>query len=241
MTETKSYSFNRAYRAHVTYIKNVREPQMSLDTLHDLMIDELKDLYSAETQLVKALPKMAKAAGSETLRTAITDHLEQTKGQVARLEKVFGMLDSSPRGKKCKAMEGLVEEGSEMAGEEGEDAVRDAGIIAAAQRVEHYEIAAYGSTIAFAKQMGHTEIVEILQATLDEEKACDQKLSALAESEINPMANELGMDSDDEEDDEESESDDGDAEPMQATRPARAASATKSVMPSKRTSKPARR
>ena len=212
---------------------------MSLDTLHDLMIGELKDLYSAETQLVKALPKMARAAGSETLRTAITDHLEQTKGQVARLEKVFGMLDSSPRGKKCKAMEGLVEEGSEMAGEEGEDAVRDAGIIAAAQRVEHYEIAAYGSTIAFAKQMGHTEIVEILQATLDEEKACDQKLSALAESEINPMANELGMDSDDEEDDDESESDDAETRP--AAMPARSATAKKSGMDAKKTSKPARR
>ena len=207
---------------------------MSLDTLHDLMIGELKDLYSAETQLVKALPKMAKAAGSDTLRTAITGHLEETKGQVARLEQVFGMLDTSPRGKTCKAMQGLVEEGSEMAGEEGEDAVRDAGIIAAAQRVEHYEIAAYGSTIAFAKQMGHTEIVELLQATLDEEKACDEKLSALAESEINPMANELGMDGD--EDDEESDSDD--AGSMPTATPTRAASAKKSGVSAKKASKP---
>ncbi len=189
---------------------------MSLDTLHDLMVNELKDLYSAETQLVKALPKMAKAAGSETLRTAFTDHLEETKGQVSRLEQVFEMLDTSPRGKKCKAMEGLVEEGGEMAQEEGEDAVRDAGLIAAAQRVEHYEIAAYGSTIAFAKQMGHAEIVELLLASLNEEKAADEKLSALAESEINPSANEFGMDESEEEDDDESGMDETSAAPAKA-------------------------
>jgi ferritin-like metal-binding protein YciE len=173
---------------------------MSLDTLHDLMVNELKDLYSAETQLVKALPKMAKAAGSESLRTAFTEHLEQTKGQVARLDEIFALIDASPRGKKCKAMEGLVEEGSEMAAEKGEDAVRDAGLIAAAQRVEHYEIAAYGSTIAYARLMGHDAVVDLLQATLDEEKAADTLLTELAESEVNPAANQFGMVDEEDED-----------------------------------------
>ena len=170
---------------------------MALNTLHDLMIAELKDLYSAETQLVRALPKMAKAAGNENLKKAITAHLEQTKGQVARLEEIFGMLDTSPRGKKCKAMEGLCEEGAEMAEEEGEDQVRDAGIIASAQRVEHYEIAAYGSTIAFARQMGHDEIVTLLEQTLEEEKATDVLLSELAMNDVNVAANELSGDDDD--------------------------------------------
>lgn len=211
---------------------------MSLDTLHDLMVGELKDLYSAETQLVKALPKMAKAAVNETLRTAILDHLEETKGQVTRLEEIFASLDTSPRGKKCKAMEGLVEEGSDMAGEEGQDAVRDAGIIASAQRVEHYEIAAYGSTIAFAKQMGHTDIADILQKTLDEEKACDEKLSALAESEVNPIANEIGMDGDD--DDADSERD-AETANMPDRAPARSASAKVTSVSAKKTSKSAQR
>jgi ferritin-like metal-binding protein YciE len=176
---------------------------MALNTLHDLMIDELKDLYSAETQLVKALPKMVAGASTPSLKKAIGDHLEQTKGQLARLEQIFEMLDTSPRGKKCKAMEGLCEEGAEMVGEEGEDVVRDAGIIAAAQRVEHYEIAAYGSTIAFARQMGHDDIAAILQETLDEEKSADTMLSGIAESEINPAANAMGGMEESDEDDEE--------------------------------------
>lgn len=165
---------------------------MALDTLHELMIDELKDLYSAETQLLKALPKMVSGATADSLKKAIGDHLEQTKLQVARLEQVFGILGTSPRGKKCKAMEGLCEEGAEMVEEDGDGAVRDAGIIASAQRVEHYEIAAYGSTIAFARLMGHDDVVALLEETLDEEKTADELLTELAESEINTAANAMG-------------------------------------------------
>ncbi len=161
---------------------------MALATMHDLMIAELKDLYSAETQLVKALPKMAKGANTPSLRKAFEDHLEQTQQHVARLDEIFGILGSSPRGTKCKGMEGLLEEGSEMLEEEGDDTVRDAGIIAAAQRVEHYEIAAYGSTLAFATLMGHSEIAELLEQTLEEEKAADVLLSSIAEEEVNIAA-----------------------------------------------------
>lgn len=161
---------------------------MALATMHDLMIAELKDIYSAETQLVKALPKMATGATSPSLRKAFEDHLEQTQEQVSRLEQIFELLGQSPRGKKCKGMEGLLEEAGEMLEEEGDDMVRDAGIIAAAQRVEHYEIAAYGSTLAFATLMGHTEIAELLETTLNEEKATDELLSTIAEEEVNVSA-----------------------------------------------------
>lgn len=165
---------------------------MALATMHDLMIAELKDLYSAETQLVKALPKMAKGAAAASLRKAFEDHLAQTQEQVSRLEQIFEMLGVSPRGKKCKGMEGLLEEGTEMLEEEGDAAVKDAGIIASAQRVEHYEIAAYGSTLAFATLMGQSEIAELLEMTLNEEKAADELLSTIAEEEINVSA--PGMD-----------------------------------------------
>lgn len=161
---------------------------MALATMHDLMIAELKDLYSAETQLVKALPKMAKGVAAASLRKAFEDHLAQTQEQVSRLEQIFEMLGVSPRGKKCKGMEGLLEEGTEMLEEEGDAAVKDAGIIASAQRVEHYEIAAYGSTLAFATLMGHSEIAELLETTLNEEKAADELLSSIAEEEINVSA-----------------------------------------------------
>ena len=161
---------------------------MALATMHDLMIAELKDLYSAETQLVKALPKMAKGVAAPSLRKAFEDHLAQTQEQVSRLEQIFEMLGTSPRGKKCKGMEGLLEEGTEMLEEEGDPAVKDAGIIAAAQRVEHYEIAAYGSTLAFATLMGHSEIAELLETTLNEEKAADELLSTIAEEEVNVSA-----------------------------------------------------
>jgi ferritin-like metal-binding protein YciE len=176
---------------------------MSLDTMHDLMIAELKDLYSAETQIVKALPKMAEGATTASLRKAFEDHLEQTHEHVARLEKIFGILEVSPRGKKCKGMEGLLEEGGEMLEEEGDDTVRDAGIIASAQRVEHYEMAAYGSTLAFANLMGHSEIAELLEMTLNEEKEADKLLSSIAEDEVNSAA--PGME------DEEGESDEDEA------------------------------
>ena len=148
--------------------------------LKELYIDELKDIYNAENQLVKALPKMAKAAASEELRSGFEEHLEQTKGHVSRLEQIFESLGESPKGKKCKGMEGLVEEGSEMIGEEFEASVKDAGLIGAAQRVEHYEIAAYGTVRAFAETLGQEDHVSLLEETLEEEKQTDEKLTELA-------------------------------------------------------------
>ena len=183
---------------------------MSLDTLHDLMIAELRDLYSAETQIVKALPKMAEGAKTPSLRTAFENHLGETKEHIARLEKIFGMLNVSKSGKKCKGMEGLLEEGGEMLGEKGDDTVRDAGIIASAQRVEHYEIAAYGSTHAFAMLMGHTEIADLLEMTLNEEKAADAHLTEIAQGEVNQAA--PGMDEEEGESGED-EADEEDAAP----------------------------
>jgi ferritin-like metal-binding protein YciE len=163
---------------------------MKLGSLQDLYLEELKDLYSAENQLLKALPKMAKAASSAELRTAFEDHLEQTRGQVERLERIFKKLGASPKGKKCKAMEGLIEEGSELMAEQAEPAVMDAALIAAAQRVEHYEMAGYGCVRTYARLLGHKEAADLLQATLQEEAAADKKLSKLAESTINVEANE---------------------------------------------------
>ena len=160
---------------------------MKNDGLRNLYIDELKDLYSAENQLVKALPKMAKAASSEELRQGFEKHLEQTREHVQRLEQIFASLDESPKGKKCAGMEGLVKEGSEMIEEDFEGAVMDAGLIGAAQRVEHYEIAAYGTASEFARTLGEDEHVSLLEQTLEEEKETDEKLSELA-SEINSQA-----------------------------------------------------
>lgn len=157
-------------------------------TLDDLFLHNLKDIYNAEKQLIKALPKMAKGATSENLRMAIQEHLQETVGQVERLEQVFQILNVGARGIKCAAMEGLVEEGAEVLEDDMEDQVRDAAIIAAANKVEHYEIASYGTLVAFARLLGHTEVEQLLQATLDEEKAADQKLTELAESEINVEA-----------------------------------------------------
>ena len=153
---------------------------MEKNALKELYIDELRDIYNAENQLVKALPKMAKAATSDDLRAGFAEHLEQTKEHVQRLEQIFAELDKKPAGKKCKGMEGLVEEGKEMIDEQ-EGEVLDAGLISAAQRVEHYEIAAYGSLIALAKQLGEMAAVKLLGDTLKEEKATDEKLSLLAE------------------------------------------------------------
>ncbi len=157
----------------------------TLKTLDDLFVHGLKDIYSAEKQLLKALPKMAKAASCEKLRAGFEEHLEQTLGHVDRLETIFKSLDASGRGVKCKAMEGLVEEGAEMIDEDAEPAVKDAGLIAAAQKVEHYEIASYGTLAAFAEHLGHTEAVDLLRQTLAEERETDEKLTQLAESEIN--------------------------------------------------------
>jgi ferritin-like metal-binding protein YciE len=162
---------------------------MPNEGLKELYVDELKDLYSAESQLVKALPKLAKAAASEELRAGFEEHLEQTKGHVQRLEQIFEMLDESPKGKKCKGMEGLVEEGSEIMEEDFEDALLDAALIGAAQRVEHYEIAAYGTVRAFAEELGESEHASLLAKTLEEEKETDEKLTELAKQ-INAEANE---------------------------------------------------
>lgn len=164
---------------------------MKLSTLSDLLHHELKDLYSAENQLVKALPKMAKAAANEELQAGFEEHLEQTKGHVERLDRIAEMLGVKLTGHKCKAMEGLIKEGSEMISEDAEDAIKDAGLIGAAQRVEHYEIAGYGTAAAIARQLGHDDIVEILEETLAEEKETDEKLSEVAESTIYSEANEL--------------------------------------------------
>jgi len=156
--------------------------------LRELYLDELKDLYSAENQLVKALPKMAKAASSDELRQGFEDHLEQTKGHVQRLEQVFEMLNETGKGKKCAGMEGLIKEGSEVMGEDFEEATMDAALIGAAQRVEHYEIAAYGTVCEFAQILGESEQESLLRETLQEEKETDEKLTELAK-EINSQAN----------------------------------------------------
>ena len=161
---------------------------MKIESLRELFIEELRDLYSAENQIVKALPKMAKAASHDQLKAAFTEHLEQTKGHVERLETMFKSLGESPKGKKCKAMEGLIEEGKEILEEDMEDHVRDAAIIAAAQRVEHYEMAGYGCARTFAQQLGHQEIADLLQQTLDEEKAADEKLTSIAMDNVNEEA-----------------------------------------------------
>ncbi len=159
-----------------------------LETLKDLFVEELRDLYSAEKQILKALPKMKKAAHSEELKAGFAEHLEQTKGHVERLETIFEMLEEKPTGKTCKAMEGLVEEGAEMISEKAEPAVKDAGLIAAAQRVEHYEMAGYGTVRTFAEHLKLTKAAKLLQETLDEEEATDEKLTKLAEGNINLQA-----------------------------------------------------
>ncbi len=162
---------------------------MKLDSLSKLYVEQLKDIYSAEQQLVAALPKMAKAASSADLRKAFQDHLQQTKTHVQRIEEIFQELDYSPNGPKCKAMAGLIEEGEELLKDDDvEPDVLDAAMIAAAQRIEHYEIAAYGTVRTYAKQLGHMGAVKTLQATLDEEYDTDDKLSELALQGINAEA-----------------------------------------------------
>jgi ferritin-like metal-binding protein YciE len=168
--------------------------EMPNQGLKELYIEELKDLYNAETQLVKALPKLARAASSEELRRGFEDHLEQTKGHVERLQKIFDMLEESPKGKKCKGMEGLIEEGAEVTEEEYEGSLLDAALIGTAQRVEHYEIAGYGTVRSFAETLGESEHVSLLNETLEEEKETDEKLTELA-TQINAEANEGGEES----------------------------------------------
>jgi ferritin-like metal-binding protein YciE len=161
---------------------------MELSTLKDLYIHELKDLYSAEKQIIKALPKMAKAATNADLVAGFKQHLEETKEQAVRLEKILSSHGQSTRGPKCKGMEGVLAEGAEMIEEEAEDEVRDAGLISAAQRVEHYEMAGYGSAKTYADLLGDKDGSKLLKTTLDEEAATDEKLTALANSSINVAA-----------------------------------------------------
>jgi len=165
---------------------------MKLNTLQALLHHELKDIYSAETQLVKALPKMAKAASNPDLKAGFEEHLEETRVHVERLEQIGELLDKKLSGHKCKGMEGLIAEGADLISEEANETVRDAGLIGAAQRVEHYEIAAYGTAKALATQLGFDEAAELLGETLEEEKATDVKLSELAESVVNQEAASVG-------------------------------------------------
>lgn len=157
-------------------------------TLEDLYTDLLKDLYSAEKQLVKALPKMAKNAQSPELQKAFQEHLKQTEGQVDRIERIFSEMGGSPRGKKCVGMEGLVEEGNELLQEDVEPDVLDAGLIAAAQKVEHYEIAGYGTARAWAQRLGYDKAARLLQETLEEESTANEKLTKIAETHVNMQA-----------------------------------------------------
>jgi ferritin-like metal-binding protein YciE len=178
---------------------------MQKGSLRELYVDELRDLYSAETQLTKALPKMAKASSNAELRQAFEEHLRQTSEHVSRLEQIFEMLEEKASGKKCLGMEGLVKEGAESMQEDYEDAVLDAAIIGAAQRVEHYEIAAYGTAREFARLLGEDEHISLLDETLQEEKQTDSKLTQLAES-INPQASDATAGEHQEEDSESRES-----------------------------------
>jgi len=185
-------------------------------TLHDAFIDELRDAYDAEKQLTKALPKLAKAATAPKLRQAFESHLAETQNQIARLEEAFGLLDEKVRGKHCDGIEGIIEEGKSVMEEDFEGETMDACLIAAGQRAEHYEMAAYGTLVAWARAMGHDDVAGLLQQTLDEEKAADEKLSALAEGGINAEAASGAHGEDD------AEADDA-AKPMPAPKKAAAA------------------
>ena len=172
-------------------------------TLHDAFVDEVRDAYDAEKQLIKALPKMAKAATSEELRSAFESHLEETRGQVERLEQVMENLGEKVRGKHSDGIEGILEEGKAVMEEDFDDSTMDACLIAAGQRAEHYEMAAYGTLVAWAKALGLEDAAGLLQETLDEEKAADEKLTALAESGVNQEAADASSSDDEEEEDEE--------------------------------------
>ena len=174
-------------------------------TLHDAFIDELRDAYDGERQLTKALTKLAKTARSPELRDAFQSHLEETQGQIDRLEQVFETLDEKVRGKHCEGIAGIIEEGKSIMEEDFDDDTMDACLIAAGQRAEHYEMGAYGTLVAWARAMGHTEVADLLQETLDEEKAADEKLSSLAEGGINQRAAEAAHSEESDEDEDEGE------------------------------------
>lgn len=173
---------------------------VKLASLEQLFVDELKDLYSAENQLIKALPKMAKAATKAQLRQGFEEHLDQTKEHAARLERICKELGETPKGKKCVAMEGLIEEGKELMEEDAPPAVKDAALIAAAQKVEHYEIASYGTVRTWAEQLGQKNAIKLLQQTLDEEKETDEKLTEIA-GEVNAASAESDQSGEEDEDD----------------------------------------
>ena len=166
----------------------MRFTALKLDSLRDLLMEELRDLYSAETQLLDALPKMANAANSNQLKSAFSHHLEETRQHVSRLERIFQQIGEKPSGETCEAMKGLIKEGEILVKAEGESGVRDAGLIGAAQRVEHYEIAGYGTARSLAGRLGESQVAETLQKTLNEEAEADKKLTAIAESQVNVAA-----------------------------------------------------
>src|SRR5215472_10409341 len=179
MAHVSSHSLDRC-EARALKCRTSEGQPMPENSLQQLYVEQLKDLYNAETQLVKALPKMAKAAKSEALREGFEQHLEQTRGHVQRLEQIFEAMNESPKGRKCAGMQGLVKEGEEVLDENSDSEALDAGLIAAAQRVEHYEIAGYGSVRTFAELLGEAEAVDLLQQTLSEEKETDEKLTEIA-------------------------------------------------------------
>jgi ferritin-like metal-binding protein YciE len=191
---------------------------MSLDNLEALLVEQLQDIYYAEKQLVKALPKMAKAANAADLKTAFNEHAAQTREHVSRLEQVFEALGVTAKAKKCPAIEGLIQEGSEMMEEEGAPAVLDAGLVASAQRVEHYEMAAYGNVKVFAEALGHGDVVALLEATLGEEHAADELLTEISNETVIPASLESGDGATEEDEDEEK----GEAD--RARKPAKAGS-----------------
>ncbi len=195
LTKCAQAAFTRSLELFVGADRLIQsgDSHLTKDSLRELYIDELKDIYSAEKQLIKALPKMAKAASSPDLRKGFEGHLKQTEGHVQRLEQIFTMLEAKAGGKKCMGMEGLIKEGSEIMGEDFEDDVMDAALISAAQRVEHYEIAAYGTVSAYADLLGEPKHASLLRQTLDEEKQTDQKLTDLSKK-INVEANKSDSD-----------------------------------------------
>ena len=187
MTVRQLLPFEQATNNDTTKHKG-HEAMAHSGTLHDAFLDELKDSYDAEKQLTKALPKLAKAATSAELRDAFESHLEETRGHIERLEQVFELLDEKARGKHCDGIAGIIEEGSSVMSEGFDDTTMDACLIASGQRAEHYEIAAYGTLVAWAKTMGHDEVALLLEETLNEEKSADEKLTRLAEGGINRNA-----------------------------------------------------
>lgn len=188
-TQTRTTGNSRSSATASRSNNKTKREEMPNSKFHKLFMDELKDIYWAEKNLVKALGKMQKAATSEELANAIVEHQEQTKEHVTRIEQIFEQMGQTPKAKKCEAMEGLIAEGQEVIDDTEEDsAVRDAGLIICAQKIEHYEIAAYGSLRTLAHRMGHEEAAQILQTTLDEEKETDSLLTQIAESSVNEEA-----------------------------------------------------